>query len=876
VNPQVEALVKELLLRVPSHDSVAHAASTFLENIPRIGGVVTPALQSNMELAVKEVELRLGPVEVLTQISLASDRGRWYFGPQASSRHWPALKGYLENVVGWDQQTIDSINSSSNEVVSLLRNPADSEFKGKGLVVGYVQSGKTANMTAVIAKAVDAGYNLVVVLAGVTNKLRAQTQRRLEKDIVRRHQELWQLYTTAKVDSDDDERDNNGDFVQPANRGFTMPVDGRAQLAVMKKEVSRLEAFIRTIDRTPSRTLRALRVLVIDDECDQASVNSAEDEQEMTRTNGLIRTVLQKFPAVTYVGYTATPFANVFIDPFPKNGAELDDLYPKDFITALPRPMSYFGTREVFGFEPNDADDEAGAAAGLDMVRIIPVEEVKTLRPQGAKDRETFTPIVSRELENALLWFLATCAIRRRRGHGSEHMTMLVHSSAYVAQHQAMNDAIKIWLSEASPHLRCGKGTLWDRLVDVWNEETTRVALAEGEHGRLWPEQVSGELGEALDALELVIENGVSEERLEFEGGTKTYIVVGGSVLARGLTLEGLCVSFFLRTSQQYDSLMQMGRWFGYRHGYEDLPRLWTTEGLASQFRSLARIEEEIREEIETYRAMEATPLDFALKVRSIPGMVITGAARMRRAVRTSVSFEGQHLQTIRFDHRDVDVVDANWEAGAALVEDLGWSASAGGRIRLAKKVPLSTIRRFLVDYQISRRHLELDGQMILGFLDKAGGRLGDWNVAMILPDSGLVSKKALGPLGKVATYRRSKLAETDASYADIKALMSLHDIAVDIDDSSVVPSKSSWKELKSLRPAVPLLLLYPIDAESPPRLPSTGSSPKRLPLAACGDLLGIGLVFPGSPDRSGNYFAVDLELPARFSSPEADANGQS
>lgn len=835
---QRDALVAQIEAALPKHDSVEDAADAVLTSLKTLGLNADQDFLDNLKSAVEEVHSRLGPIEILRRNSIIKPREQWYRGPSARDLHWPALRDYLANTKGWGTDAVRSIDESSNEVVSLLANPAKDEFRCRGLVVGYVQSGKTANMTAVIAKAVDQGYNLIVLLAGMTNKLRAQTQTRIETDVVRRHRHHWVLYTTAQED---------GDFTDPANRSFTMPKSGTAQLAVMKKEVNRLEAFQRAIAGTPSAILSKLRVLLIDDECDQASVNAAKREFDMTRINEQIRKIIKALPAVSYVGYTATPFANVFINPFPHNAAELDDLYPEDFITALPRPEGYFGARDVFGEEPDDAEDDSGN----NMIRVIK-DNLDQYRPARPKDHASFAPTMGENLRDAILWFLITCAVRRSRGQADKHMTMLVHTSANIAPHERTAEMIMAWLTTHGPGIREGSGPEYDRLVDLTATETGRVTPSKPfpSHTDMLPL-----LGDVLDALEVVVENSVSVERLEYSDEPSTYIVVGGSVLSRGLTLEGLCVSFFLRTSRQYDTLLQMGRWFGYRFGYEDLPRLWTTSSLAADFRALANIEEEIREEIAQYQKGSATPLDFAVRVRAIPGMAITAASKMRHAHRTSISFDGRHVQTIRFDHEDPDVVAGNWKAGARLITDsIGHLVKDSERILLTG-VPAALIRKFLQEYRISDAHMDLKEDMLLGYLDAAQARFPEWNVGVITSSEGAPADAELGPLGRIGTVRRARLADTKTVFADIKALMSKRDILIDTGDRSFKKGEK-WEALKLRRPSVPLLLLYPINKVSEPK----PGSKTRTALNAVGDLLGIGMVFPGEEDRAGNYFSVQLD----------------
>lgn len=855
-NPQVETFARQIREKLPTHDSPERAAEALKADFTSIGFSFTSDMEQNLALALEQVVASLDDVEILRRSSLIKKRDPWYKGASSKDLHWPALKGYLKNSKGWDEDTITSIDESSSEVVSLLANPSNEGFRHRGLVVGYVQSGKTANMTAVIAKAVDAGYNLIVLLGGVTNKLRAQTQRRIEHDIVNRHRHFWQLYTTEHAD---------GDYTYPANGSFTMPVPGRAQLVVMKKITSRLETFRKTIiddkgkPKTPLAILRQLKVLLIDDECDQASVNSSNNDYDMTRINAEIRKIIKALPAVSYVGYTATPFANVFIDPYPLNQNDLDDLYPEDFITTLPRTDGYFGAREVFGYAPADPDGhESPAEAGRNMIRHVPEEKLQLLRPARTSEKDSFYPLMTDELESAVLWFLLSCAIRRARGQQDQHMTMLVHTSPYIIQHERMAKLIGQWIKDNLAELISDSGDLHDKIRKVFEEETSQVPLEYFGINSLV--DLRTHLKSTLDALEFAIENGESFDRLDYTREPKTYIVVGGTVLARGLTLEGLSVSFFLRTSMQYDTLLQMGRWFGYRKGYEDLPRLWTTAELASNFRALARIEEEIREDISNYREHGVTPKEFAVRVRAIPGMAITAASKMRHAYRSNISFEGRHVQTIRFDHQSLTKVTGNWEAAIAFVDGVNskrqFEAQSGGKRYLARGVELKEVRKFLVAYDICEHHMDLKKDLLLGYIDQAADSLKEWNVGVITPAGEYTAKKPLGILGYVNAARRSQLKDNEKLYADIKALMSKSDILIDVMNPETVKVNGSWADIKMGRPQAPLLLLYVIDGKS------AAQSTSRKDLDAVGDLIGVGIVFPGAPDQSGDYFSVELDAP--------------
>ncbi len=848
-SPQVQNFEKDIRDRKSNYDNLEQVAAAIREGLEHYGMTFSEQMVADLDEAVQRVRATEQDVVILRKNSIIADREKWYEGPRGNDRHWPALHAYLLNTKGWAEETIQSLNDASNEVVSLLDNPAKEQFRCRGLVVGYVQSGKTANMTAVMAKAVDAGYNLIIVLGGVTNKLRKQTQDRFAKDVVGRHRHLWELYTTS---------DETGDFSHPANGAFTMPHEGHAQLIVMKKEVSRLRALRKTITKTPRIVMNRLKVLLIDDECDQASVNSSRGDFDMTRINEAIRHILAELPAVSYIGYTATPFANVFIDPFPFNQEELDDLYPADFITALEKPIGYFGAAELFGSD--SAEDEYD---DRDMVRLLDEGDPDLIRPTRNDEKESFRPVMTESLENAIMWFLASCAIRRSRGDQDKHMTMLVHSSQFVAQHDYMSDLIRSWVEQYGPEIASGIGDTAARFDELFHYEAERTAPAGEDRIPESLKTVRIHLPDVLEALTFPVENGRSNRRLDYENEPVTCIVVGGTVLARGLTLEGLSVSYFLRTSKQYDTLLQMGRWFGYRPGYEDLPRLWTTRDLIANFRALARIEEEIREDIAEY-TRTLSPMQFAVKVRAIPGMAITSAAKMKHVHRTSMSYDGQHVQTIRFDHRKADILRGNWRAAANLADACMQEAARRSDEKnhiLFRQVPFEVIRNFFVATEICTEHMDLKKPHLLGYLDEMGEALGPWNVAVMQPRSDTESKRDLGDLGRVRTIRRSRLEASPDHYADVKALMSKRDILVDAEPVRIAEfdGKEDWSNFKNLRPKVPLLLLYPIDAESPPK----GSSKTRVALDAFEDVMGFGVVFPGQKDRSGGFFAVELDAPA-------------
>lgn len=859
---QVRKFAKSLRRLRREHDTLADAKVAFCQEFEEmLGDALTPThlerIEEACELVRREEE---DEVEILRKSSMYAQRPTWYHGPRIDDLHWPLLSAYLVNSKEWTEENVnEKIGKASTEIVSLLGNPGEDQFACKGLVIGYVQSGKTANMTAVIAKAIDAGYNFVIVLAGLTNKLRQQTQRRLEADVAERYRTLWDLKTTDK---------ESGDFRRLANGGFFVPPAPAVQMAVVKKNVAPLKRLIETINKTSPVALRSMKVLIIDDEADQASVNSASNELDMTRINELVRTLLRKLPAYSYVGYTATPFANVFISPYGQNG-DLDDLYPKDFITALETPDGYFGAEKLFGLDPVDPASPTPQEEGLDVIRVVPDAEAALLQPRRRDEKDAFQPLLVSSLEKAVLYFLCCCAARRARGQTEKHMSMLVHTSSFVVMHEKLAGLIEGWLAVNRAGLLTPGSAVNGKLREVWNEESGRLPDDITSFERQEFDEIEPYLADVFKHLKVPVENGVSEDRIDYEGGPRTYIVVGGSVLARGLTIEGLMVSYFLRSSSQYDTLLQMGRWFGYRGGYEDLPRIWMTSELEDSFRSLATIEQEIRLDVQQYAERKVSPTEFAVRVRSIPGMAITAAAKMRHAVECDISYSGQHVQTIQFNHLDKDVADRNWQAATDLLstaQSLGLKTADDDRI-LFRGVPRNLIVQFLRKFHIETTRNDLKTDFLRGYINGDAEDLAEWNVGVITSGANSPSEKDLGMLGKVGTVRRSRLKQAESERdtgepANIKALMSRADVMTDCPGLEY-DRNARWTDLKKLRRTeagdVPLLLIYPIERLSAPNV----GSKSREALDACADQVGIGIVFPGSSTGAGGYYHVDLNPPA-------------
>ncbi|MFF4650552.1 Z1 domain-containing protein [Streptomyces sp. NPDC001380] len=775
------------------------------------------------------------------------NRVTWYLGPQQGDRCWPVLYDLLKRQPSWDDEGLASLDAASTKVVSMLDHPKEKEFSTRGLVVGYVQSGKTTNFTALIAKAADAGYKFFIVLAGIHNGLRRQTQLRLERQLVEPVIDQWHPLTGP-----------DGDFEPPAGNPAAFFTNRSQQhvLCVVKKNVPRLAKLKDWLAKAPDY-LKNCPTLIIDDEADQAGIASK-------KTNPLIREIIELFPRGGYVGYTATPFANLLVDP------TAADLYPKDFVVNLPKPRGHFGTEVLFGREPLDGEDPQDVPDGYDMIRIVPDEEVPLVRP-GREEIEDFTPEVDGTLRTAVLYFWLVTAARRVRGTGVPHSTMLVHTSVSTIVHQSFREPLERFRSQVAELIATDDEDLLDELDQLWETETARVPGSEPDFGeeKVPFDLLLGELVGVVDDCRIVLDNSKSVERLDYETGPVVAIAVGGNTLSRGLTLEGLAVSYFVRGASTYDTLLQMGRWFGFRDGYADLPRIWMTAELRDWFRHIATVESEMRRDIDLYMVEDKTPMSFAVRLRNHPALRITAAAKMRDAVKASASYGGQRVQTSYFHTQDAEWLRTNRVAAGRLVDRALRVAGARHEDRshegrhVLRDVPYDMILDFLGEYRFHEKSMECDAALLSEYVERrvkahGGGALKRWNVAVVgnplggSPDA----RYEFAPGVAVDRVLRAKLPGSPDA-ANIKTLMSRRDAGVDLDLSSIGEiSEAALKEARRVQcPETGLLALYPIDRQSPTR------RALREPLDAVDQVIGVGLVFPlpRGRDSEVEWYSADL-----------------
>ncbi|MDO5731322.1 Z1 domain-containing protein [Corynebacterium sphenisci] len=792
------------------------------------------------------------------------------------------------------EEQLEDLNRESNTIVRRTPDPGSQKAVScRGLVVGHIQSGKTTNFEAVAAKLADLDYRMIIVLAGIHNSLRNQTQRRMQDDLVGQdHDGRWFLLTDEHDDFDlvKHKAAQSGRASRTQTAQSYLTSEGKTALLVVKKNATVLRKLHAWLETEETRNaLENAKVLVIDDEADQASV-------ETNTIQNLIVDILGLMPRSTYIGYTATPFANVFCSPVKER-----DLYPRNFIYSLPQPKGYFGPEVLFGRDSLDLD-EGEQDEGKDMIRTIPESDEFLLRPRTKEDVDGFSPVMTAELQDAIRWFILATAARWLRENGHVDSSMLIHTSYQTAIHESFVQPVQKVVDDLRDAIEQGSPTVEDALRDLWETETAKVPAAEWDRSAETYEELREVLPAVLDDVRVIVENSASDDRLQYlPDQSNTIIAIGGNTLSRGITLEGLVSSVFLRPTNTYDTLLQMGRWFGFRNGYEDLPRIWMTPQLQRSFRHLSLVEHELRQDIQSYELQGLTPMQAVVRVRTHPALAIT--AKMGAAKPATVSFSGARLQTRFFRTQDREWLKANNLAGEALIRRAAERAAEEEELTnggvLYRDVPAAEVLGFLSKYRILEDQSDMQPETIKKYITRCNGledpQLLRWNIAV------MGGGDKTGELGKldVGTVNRAPLKDEEAKKTraegvdDIKTLMSPQDLLVDVPGMTTAEAKAMTEaERKAFRVDAQesrneeirdkgLLLLYPIDKDSAPQ--SARSKKVREPMEAPETVLGLGLVFPKTNDSDSErdavqwtHMAVEVpEFPEELPNTEETSEGE-
>lgn len=554
---------------------------------------------------------------------------------------WTYTKAYEHHLHerGWSPEMVQSIGRVTKRILGHLRDPTDEgTWSRRGLVIGHVQSGKTANYTGVIARAADAGYKFIVVIAGIHNNLRRQTQERIDEAFIGRSSDPTRPRSNIGVGLSENYphpatlTNVNDDFNTRTARdsGWQLNDFSKPIVLVIKKNVSTLKSLYGWLKDLNARAGRIgdVPMLLIDDEADNASINTNKPDLDPTRTNEMIRDILGLFAKSCYVGYTATPFANILIDPDVP-----EELFPHDFIYCLDAPTSYFGADKVF------VDDDSSP------LFVRPIDDAEDFLPFSHKRADPITELPP-SLYRALDEFIVARAIRNLRGQQVRHCSMMINVSRFVAVQQQIRNFISLRLDRirdavranfAMPEQVASRNPYMQGLKRAFDEEYKDA-------GHAWPE-VKKALNGVFDNIKDYVVNSFSDEALDYSRYTRdgiglTAIAIGGLSLSRGLTIEGLTVSYMYRNTRMYDTLMQMGRWFGYRPGYEDLCRIHLSRDSIDWYSYIADASKELVAQVSRMRRDGLSPKDFGLYVLRHPDRQFLVTARNKMRASEEITFE--------------------------------------------------------------------------------------------------------------------------------------------------------------------------------------------------------------------------------------------
>jgi len=652
----------------------------------------------------------IAPVATMRTTVISTKWKPWYTDERQAHTafYWPHYREYLVTERNWRAESVAALDEATTDVVRRMSEPtSDDSYQSKGLVVGYVQSGKTANFTGVIAKAIDAGYRLVIVMTGTIELLRSQTQRRLDRELVgveNLTRGIADGGAAEEFDYSDDEDWIKGRFISHGEDFHARSYPGIERMTLLhddykrlKQGLTRMQFHLRdrskpfydpdnlmsadarlvvvkknsTVLKKLAQDLRPLKdklaeipALIIDDESDLASINTKDPSKptkERTAINRAISELLGHLPRAQLVMYTATPFANFFVDP-----DDPGDIFPKNFILALDRPPNYMGVEDFHDVEWNTEDEKTDPTKSNERAFVRAVGA-----PASPDDSEEWADRCA-EMQLALDSFVLSGAIkvfREQNGCGGyRHHTMLVHESTSTQAHREQAYLARdVWRKNAY-----GSPQALARLRQLWESDYRQVCLARSD-GFPVPEsfeQLKQPIGEACRRIKevgdpvLVVNSDQdvqsNQQSLDFDRNQNGVwrILVGGAKLSRGFTVEGLTISYYTRKATQGDTLMQAGRWFGFREGYRDLVRLFIRRDPADRlnpvdlyeaFEGLMRDEVTLRRRLLDYEGFQddGTPILEPWQVppivsQHLPYLKPTGRTKMFNAVIDTMGDSGR------------------------------------------------------------------------------------------------------------------------------------------------------------------------------------------------------------------------------------------
>jgi hypothetical protein len=779
---------------------------------------------------------------------------------------WDAYRNLLSGK-GITPTVLDSMHLRNAKILDLAGDPEkQGDWKRRGLVIGDVQSGKTSNYIALFNKAADAGYKVFILLAGHTDKLRQQTQIRIDEGFIGQDTKKWVnsaglggIAVNTKI----------GIGINPAiktnfqttvlndfsvnSMGTGSQIDGNPTpvIFVVKKNKKILENLTSWLKNHAAANGKiSAPMMLLDDEADFASINTRRADLDPTAINSAIRNLLAVFERNSYVGFTATPFANVLIDD-----EQEDDLFPRNFIYSLGSPSNYFGPIQMF----ETTDDGENHF-------LVPIEDAEDAIPFQHKSKDKIHELPSSLVDAVRAFFLAN-AVRDLRGQNKAPRSMLINASRWVKVHDQLLSLVEDTVSNLRDLLTFDKkesGSEWAELRRVFEGEFSNIP-------ETWS-QVEGVIRDSIAPIRTMVVNSSKKSvdwETVFESETARVIAIGGDVLARGLTLEGLTVSYFYRRSLAYDTLMQMGRWFGYRDGYRDVCRLWIDDEVSLWYRDISDALEELRDDLQEMARRGLEPKDFGLAVRCHPGALLMVTSRNKslaaKISKRTVSVSNISKETSRLEGNP-SIIKENWEALKSLLNTLeqqkDLQAAPNGNRLVWHKVDQSVVADFLDGYKADPiEPIFSDGALAKFTRSNMSKDLLLWDIALFF-GSGKAHTDLPGGSNTVERAIKVKPAQdSDILYVsganrrlggrtDLGVFLSPDQIA-EI-ESALAPGALAGPNEYRNKLKRPVLVLYPISPSA--KVADPGAKPSKHYATYAHDkalppLVGINVSFPSGQD---------------------------
>ena len=696
----------------------------------------------------------------------------WYLSAKAQNEqniYWKRYMEYLFYQKHYSQSVVDSIDSSTDDIMDLLGNPALSKgigFMRRGLVLGDVQSGKTGTYIALINKAADAGYKVIILLTGVIEKLRQQTQSRIDEGFigsdsaamvkniqtsepigVGRFVTNAQTPTTCLTSTEEDFNSRLANNVVSNLQAINGPM-----ILVVKKNKSvltKLHQWFTKRNNVVAGGKIDFPLLLIDDEADNASINTNKDDTNPTIINKSIRDLLSLFTKSNYVGFTATPYANIFIKPDTDDEMINADLFPRDFIYVLKKPSNYIGPEEIF--------DEQGKCSF--MLKMIDDNEENAFLPEKHKNGASVGPLPT-PLKEAICSFFIANAILDLRHRENTHRSMLINISRFINVQNNIRDSVESFVKKyqraienyslSSNPLSHEELVFIKKVFDKHFDSCKNFNAGE-EKTFSWDEILHSLYRATTPIVVRSVNKDNAQKNLSYSEYDETglrVIAVGGFSLSRGLTLEGLCVSYYYRNSKMYDTLMQMGRWFGYRDHYSDVCQIWMNNTSRDWYREITLATRELKDDLVRMSNQGKTPKEFGLWVRSdSTALYVTAKNKMRNAEKVSrkITFSGKIIETPylkkneqfndKIRERTLDFI------GKVLDWNNGFSSTDGFHrpsTPLIRNVPSEMVTAYLSDIKLSGDQTVIDKDLIINYINSSTA-LKNWDVAIATGDGASV-----------------------------------------------------------------------------------------------------------------------------------------